>query len=590
MPVPPTWRVVSEAAYRAFDAEVRQDMPALAERCEALYLQDPGALQAQLEQARRCGDLKSIEVAAGVLRRHDALGAEGLVSLIRALMVQQRYAEAADALDDPLVRDLGSARIVYARPLALAGSGRFEAALEAADKALLARPGHPSTEALRDRLKLLIVLRGRQDELRDRSEILALLDGYFDFALWEDAAAFLRGLLREEVSAQLKPFTRLRLTEAALQVCPPREVKDYLGLVSDRPKFPERREALAVACDVLTAAAAAHCGAEPSAVSDRGLRIWRALACEAAGDFPNAIRQLSALAEEDKRDGEIRGALARVVGRRVLEQVRPRFAPGGSGRIVNLVVFNDEFALLRMHLEEMAPFVDRFVIVEAGQTFMGARKPLHFQENRDRFDFADRIVHMAIPEFPDELTTAWARDFYQRDMAIAAAEGLCGQDDYLLITDTDEVVDGRALEGFAGDYACLHLVVSRFFLNYRMAPGSRRGSRPAAAIFKARLLMENGISYARFYPARRWSDAYVIGDAGWHFTSVNDADRIALKLDSYAHQEQQKAQFRTPEHFRQILERIRAGELEPGWERVELDERMPAYVRRNQAALADLIL
>ncbi len=175
-------------------------------------------------------------------------------------------------------------------------------------------------------------------------------------------------------------------------------------------------------------------------------------------------------------------------------------------------------------------------------------------------------------------------------MAIAAAQDLCGQEDYILATDTDELVDGRALQGFTGDYACLHLVVSRFFLNYRMVAGSPKGSRPASLIIKARYLMDQGISYARFYLARRWAHAQVIRDAGWHFTSVNDADRIALKLGSYAHQEQVKARFRTPEHFRQILERLRSGDFEPGWERVALDERMPDYVRRNQAALAALIL
>ena len=40
----PTWRIANEASYRAFDAAVRQDMPALTERCEALHQPDPDTL------------------------------------------------------------------------------------------------------------------------------------------------------------------------------------------------------------------------------------------------------------------------------------------------------------------------------------------------------------------------------------------------------------------------------------------------------------------------------------------------------------------------------------------------------------------
>ena len=584
-----TWRIANELSYRAFDAAVRRDMQALAERCEAKFLSNPAALQAEFDHARQCGDGKAVEVMALVLDGHGALDPQGRISYAQALMFQRRYVEAAAVFDHPSLQDLGSVRNVSGRAHALAGAGRYQAALEAAQRALAAHPDHLPTQTLRDRLLALIPLDGRRAELDAWPELGALLQGYLDLDAREEAAALMRRLMTTPDLAPVSSDDRLGLAEMALQVCSAAEVAAYLGRGPADPS--QRRDALTIACDVLSGRSARLGQHEPAAPMTKGLRIWRALACEAAGDFPNAIRQLCALAEEDKRDPEIRTALARVVGRRVLAEVRPGFEPGGSGRIVNLVVFNDEFALLRMHLEEMAPFVDRFVIVEAGQTFMGAQKPLHFHENRDRFaDFADRIVHLAIPDFPAELTTAWARDFYQRDMAIAAAQGLCGQEDYLLATDTDEVVARRVLDGFCGDYACLHLVVSRFFLNYRMTPGSPKAMRPASAIFKAKHLMEHGISHARFFLARRWSNAYVIRGAGWHFTSVNDADRIALKLSSYAHQEQVKARFKTPEHFRQVLDRIRAGEMEPGWERVDLDDGLPDYVRQNQAALADLIL
>ncbi len=581
-----SWLAAAEAAFRAFDGEVQRDVPELTDRYTALFGEDPAAFRRIFESAAGRGDMKTVAVLGDILERHDAHDWNSRIAYATALLHEERY-EAATAVFERL-RPLRSTRVVYGRARALAGEGRLEEALAAAEDALLARPDHALSETLRDRLLIIIPLHARRAELRNWREIHALFEGYMALGLKAQAKALLTRVMGDPASTELSIAQRLSAGELALRVCAPEDVREYVTRVP--PKYPDRSRALRTAANVLAGIAPLH-GETLTPEADKGLRTWTALSHETAGDLPGAVHQLSALAEEFKRDPYIRGELARTVGRAVLEEVRPQFAAGGLGKVINLVMFNNEFALLRMHLEEMTPFVDRFVIVEAGQTFMGGDKPLHFQENREQFaDFADRIVHITLPRFPAHVATAWARDFHQRDAAIAAAQDLCGQDDYILITDTDEIIAPHALDGFTGDFACLQLMVSRFFLNYRMKPGAARAFRPAAAIFKARHLEKHGLSYARFFLARRSSSAYVIPDAGWHFTSVNDADRIALKLGSYAHQEQTKTQFKTPDHFREMLERIRAGEVDPGWERVELDDHLPPYIRRNREALAHLIL
>ena len=582
-----SWLAATEAAFRAFDEEVRSDIPDLIERYTGLFEADGEAFRRIFGSAVRCGDMKTVVVLGEVLDRNGAHDLETRIAYATALLHQGSYEGAATVFEH--LRQLSSVRVVYGRARALAGCGRLEEALVAAEAALQARPGNPRCEDLRDRLQAMIPLHGRRAELRTWREVQALFGHYMALGLNAQAAALLTRVMTDPASTQLSIAQSLSVAELALRVCGPEDIRAWLTHVV--AKYPARSKAVEVATDVLAGVGAGRCDTGLSAQASTGLRVWTALACDAAGDVSAAIRQLSALAEELTRDPDIRGALARTVGRAVLDEARPRFAASSSGKIVNLVMFNNEFALLRMHLEEMAPFVDRFVIVEAGQTFMGGDKPLHFQENRAQFaDFADRITHVALPRFPDHAATAWARDFHQRDVAIAAAQDLCGRDDYILATDTDEIIAPTALDGFVGDFACLQLTVSRFFLNYRMKPGTPRASRPAAAIFKAKYLERHGLSYARFFLARRFSSAYVIPDAGWHFTSVNDADRIALKLGSYAHQEQTKAQFKTPAHFSEMLERIRGGEFEPGWERVDLDDLLPPYIRRNREALAQMIL
>jgi beta-1,4-mannosyl-glycoprotein beta-1,4-N-acetylglucosaminyltransferase len=322
-----------------------------------------------------------------------------------------------------------------------------------------------------------------------------------------------------------------------------------------------------------------------------GPRFWRAIASERMGDLDAAIVDLCGLADTYQEDYVIRCSLARCVGKSVLEATRPRFAPGGAGRIVNVVPFFNELDLLRLHLEEMAPWVHRFVITEAVQTFTGNAKSLIFEENRSLFaDFEDKIVHVPIRAVPAHLTSPWSREFYQRDMAIAGASGLCGAEDYILETDVDEIIDGRALEGFEADYAILDLRLAKYFLNYCPGPGHRERSTPKATIFKAELRERYGISYGRFNLARRTHDAYLINNAGWHFTSVFDAEGISLKVKSYAHQEVGKAIYRSTPYFESLRERLKAGELDPGWERVALDDSFPQALLNNLDAFSEVIL
>jgi beta-1,4-mannosyl-glycoprotein beta-1,4-N-acetylglucosaminyltransferase len=279
------------------------------------------------------------------------------------------------------------------------------------------------------------------------------------------------------------------------------------------------------------------------------------------------------------------------MGKAVLAEARPSFTPGRTGRIVNLVTFFNELDLLRLHFEEMAPWVDAFVVVEASSSFTGHEKPLHFEANRALFkDFEHKIVHVPIWAFPEHLASPWAREFYQRDMAIAGASGLCGEEDYILETDVDELIDGRVLDGFEADFASLDLRLSRFFLNYRPSVGNPSRTQMKSSIFKARYRQRYGVSYSRIVLGGWDRRSHVLRDAGWHFTSMMEADAISLKVHSYSHQEQTKEKYRSVDHFERTLERIREGDLDPGWERVDLDDSFPASVRRNPEAFAKVLL
>jgi beta-1,4-mannosyl-glycoprotein beta-1,4-N-acetylglucosaminyltransferase len=254
--------------------------------------------------------------------------------------------------------------------------------------------------------------------------------------------------------------------------------------------------------------------------------------------------------------------------------------------VFDVFPYNGELELLKIKLGEMAPWVDRFVLVEAAMTFSGRAKPLYFDADREALaEFLPKIIHVVVERFPEHATAAWAREFHQRDEAVKGLQGVWAPQDLVLLTDADEVIDGRALEGFAGDAAQLRLHTFRYFLNYRLA-ASGIAQRGNASVWRAALLERFGSSLARSVLAGALG-ASRIEDAGWHFTTVGDAREVARKLGSYSHEENDRPD--SEGHYGALLARLRAGELEPGWE-VCAPELLPASVRDNRTRLERLLL
>src|SRR3954453_12113765 len=110
-----------------------------------------------------------------------------------------------------------------------------------------------------------------------------------------------------------------------------------------------------------------------------------------------------------------------------------------AGVIYDCFTFFNELDVLDIRLHVLADVVDRFVLVEARQTHQQRAKPLHYEENKDRFAaFADRIEHVVVDEFPEEATGAWGCENWQRN-AIRHGLRRAAAGDTVLISDADEI-------------------------------------------------------------------------------------------------------------------------------------------------------
>jgi len=254
-------------------------------------------------------------------------------------------------------------------------------------------------------------------------------------------------------------------------------------------------------------------------------------------------------------------------------------------KIYDCFLFFNELELLEIRLNEMYDHVDKFVLVEACETFRGKPKPFYFAENKHLFEkFADKIIHIQIRE-PLKTDNPWIRERYQRSQA---SRGLKGghPDDIVFISDLDEIIRGDRIAKIA------HLISSKKteaaiclqtmyngYLN-RFQTDGWRGSvcttlkrMKKASPAQIRKMRNQGWRKMR---KAQISKIEVIPDAGWHFTSMGGVDRTILKLESFSHAEHDTPEFKNKQR---ILEQIRMHPLRP------IDESFPRFVQENQHRL-----
>jgi hypothetical protein len=551
-----------------------------------LYWSDRAEFTRRLTAAQGRADPTGEIAAALVLHANGDLGAKAGRRLWTRLMAEDRLGEALDVLQTGVPSPRKDA--VYWRDLALAqaGLGLLDEAVRSADAALAHGASEPLAHLRRDLAELKSLedgLAGASDwEAFRRASALQIRFGLRGRAMRTLQMAGGRLTLDKP---QLPAF--LELAEALLALMPAERVADFVRATRGLLFKPDDQRELD-----LFLASAGEGGALDEIAGPGGAPLARAhvlrflaMAYMAAGARGAAIARLGRLAEAPK-EWISRTVLARCISADVLERTGFACADGPGGRVFDVFPFHSELDMLELRLNEMAPFVDHFVIVESTKTFTGRPKPLAFAQNQGRYAaFADKILHVVVDEFPPYVRNAWSREFFQRDMGLSALSGRCAPDDVVIVSDVDEIVARRAVEGFDDELAALKMEQSRFFLNYRrILPRERQLG--LTSIWRARCLKRVGLSYARaalpYLP-----DRLKVLDAGWHFSTVADAAQVGEKMKDVSHQEYA---FMDRAHFHELFEAIRRGEHEPGWARVELDDSFPAWVLEHRDELERMLL
>lgn len=251
--------------------------------------------------------------------------------------------------------------------------------------------------------------------------------------------------------------------------------------------------------------------------------------------------------------------------------------------IIDAFIFSDELDMLELRLNTLDTVVDRFVLVEADQTFQGNPKPLHYHEHRHepRFTpFAHRITSVIVRNLPDR--GPWAREAAQRN---AIMDGLLRSDqhawpdDLILISDVDELPNPAAIAALASAptlYAQQTVAFRQHLYSFSV---NWRHVRPWYGTRALRFwsLVEPQALRSTLAPRPQ---EHVIADGGWSFSWMGGVQAIQAKARAFSHAEVNRPDYLDPDHLAACIAEGRSFVPGDGNEYVwqDIDDSYPPYL------------
>ena len=280
--------------------------------------------------------------------------------------------------------------------------------------------------------------------------------------------------------------------------------------------------------------------------------------------------------------------------------------------VYDCIPFFNEVDILKLRLNVLNSYVDRFVIEEATMTFSGEPKELCFEKNKDMFkEYLDKITYIVVDDTPKEAVTH-ERDYFQKNHLIDGLKDAT-EDDVIIMSDVDEIPNPIVLKNIIDNFdknKVYHLAQRNFyaFVNMEEKSGSLlsiTGDFPeidkedrkwlGTKICNINNIPKEGIVRLRDLIKVTDERSVRVADGGWHFGymggngETNAAKRIGVKVKAAAHQE-----YNDKEILKETMDRLKLGQdifgREARFERVEIDETYPEYLLQHKAEYEYLIM
>ena len=221
--------------------------------------------------------------------------------------------------------------------------------------------------------------------------------------------------------------------------------------------------------------------------------------------------------------------------------------------------FNEDL-VLDVRLNELNPYIDKFIIIESNFTHSGEKKNFNFDIEKFK-KFENKIIYLKLDQKPKNLIeisehdnqdetkrkqieNALILENFQRNYILKGLENF-NEDDFILISDIDEIPNLSLID--LNKHKNSIVLFKQYFFHYKFNLfldnfyffGSK-GCTKKKLISPQWLRNVKGKKYSLFrfdayFSEKKYNNVKIIEKGGWHFTNVMNEEKIIYKLKSYLH-------------------------------------------------------
>ena len=231
-------------------------------------------------------------------------------------------------------------------------------------------------------------------------------------------------------------------------------------------------------------------------------------------------------------------------------------------KIYDCFTFFNEIDLLKIRLEYLYDYVDKFVISESNLTFAGQKKPFYFLNHKKEFSrWQNKIVYLQCypninnlvfdkPKKYNPRHGAWSIEALQRNFLATGIVNL-KESDLFILSDLVEIWNPRILKDpilkqDSFESASIEMSFHYFFMNCR-GIGSENSSWTLPLIIKNSFFKKNSSKGLNSFRTREIfkksifkktiAKPSLIKNGGWHFSYLGGPQSVINKIESFSHQE-----------------------------------------------------
>jgi beta-1,4-mannosyl-glycoprotein beta-1,4-N-acetylglucosaminyltransferase len=228
-------------------------------------------------------------------------------------------------------------------------------------------------------------------------------------------------------------------------------------------------------------------------------------------------------------------------------------------KVLDCFIFYNELDMLKYRLDTLSPYVDKFILVEAYQTFVGKPKPLYYDMHKDTLfsAYKDKIQHVIVnlDASSEEISrgdrSAWDNERQQRNTLKSHIEATCTDDsDLIFLSDVDEITDPSIIQHLKSNPDSITVASLEQDLYYYTIHCKFQMKWRRSKVFRYSYLKSTTLSIDDI---RLSNPDTILPRAGWHLSYFGDVSFIQNKVKNFSHTECNTDEITSPEYIQSCI-------------------------------------